>query len=659
MNQAFLKQFATTIRGLSIDAIESANSGHPGLPLGCAEIFATLYGHYLNHCPSQSSWLARDRFILSAGHGSMALYASLHIAGYNVSLDQIKQFRQLHATTAGHPEYGECDGVETTTGPLGQGIAAGVGMALGQQILAKRFGEQLKSKTVVLAGDGCMMEGVSSEASSFAGHMSLNNLTLIYDANDICLDGPITECFTENVQQRYESYGWHVQTIDGHSFEMINDALTKADQASSPSLIIAKTTIGKGAPGLEGTSEVHGKALGKEASKAAKINLGIPEEPLFYIPATLIEAIKKRNHHLNEKYNRWTESLDQWQAEHPSDSEIFNAFKSEINKEDLKTKISSVSINKNKATRVQSSEVLQYLAEWVPNLIGGSADLSCSDNTGLKEYDCLTATNYLGRNIKYGVREFAMAAIASGLYLTNMFRPYIGTFLMFSDYMRNAIRLSALMKIPVVYQFTHDSVLLGEDGPTHQPVEHLASLRAMPGLSVFRPADENEIKAGWYIALTHQKPTALVLSRQSIRSLDQTSFEGAIRGGYALQETPNAIISIFATGSECALAMDVSKELFNHGIACRVVSLVSWDVFRSQPESYQSSVLGSAPLNVSIEAQSTFGWESFTGRDGINVGVNDFGKSAPIKDIQQHFGLTVESIVNLILKKVQLVETTQ
>lgn len=659
MNSDTRKQFAATIRGLSIDAIESANSGHPGLPLGCAEIFATLYGSYLRHCPCQPSWLARDRFVLSAGHGSMALYASLHIAGYNVSIDQIKQFRQLHAATAGHPEFGECDGVETTTGPLGQGIATGVGMALGQRIVAERFGDLFQSKTVILAGDGCMMEGVSSEASSLAGHLCLTNLVLIYDANDICLDGPISECFTENVQQRYEAYGWHVQTIDGHCFDMIQHALDVASDQQKPCLIIAKTIIGNGAPGLEGTSEVHGKALGADAAKSAKKNLGIPETPLFYVPTALSDAMAKRTQMLTKQWEEWTCSVKQWESAHPETAEIFAKFSTNVTEKTLKDKLDAITIQPNKATRVQSSQVLQHVAEWVPNLIGGSADLSCSDNTGLNDYGDLTATNYLGRNIKYGVREFAMAAIASGLYLTQMFRPYVGTFLMFSDYMRNAIRLSALMNIPVIYQLTHDSVLLGEDGPTHQPVEHLASLRAMPGLSVFRPADDDEVKAAWYVALTQKKPTAIVLSRQAIQSLNETSVDGAIRGGYVLQETPNAIITIFSTGSECSLAMDVSKALLNHGLACRVVSLVSWDVFRDQSNEYQVSVIGDSPLNVSIEAQSTFGWAAFTGREGINIGVSDFGKSAPMSDIQQYFGLSVDAIVQSILEKVQLVEMPQ
>jgi transketolase len=654
-NEKILKTVANVIRGLSIDAIEQANSGHPGLPLGCAEIMAYLYGYELKHNPNDPDWINRDRFILSAGHGSMALYASLHLAGFDLSIDDLKAFRQASSKTPGHPEYGHCDGVETTTGPLGQGVATAAGMALGMKILADKFSDGraslFDSKVYVLAGDGCIMEGITSEASSLAGHLNLNNLIVIYDSNDICLDGPVDECFSENTKQRYESYGWFVQTIDGHSFKNINLAIEKAKGSKQPSLIIAKTVIGKGSPNFEGTSDVHGKALGEDEARKTKKALKLPDDHLFYVPNEVKFFFEAHAIAQKKNYLSWQEQFHQWRMKHPQAAELLESHHAPVNQNALLQALLDLDVTKNKATRVQSSQCLQLLATLVPGLIGGSADLSCSDNTFLSDFDFITAKNYSARNIKYGVREFAMAAMASGLVLTRAFRPYVGTFLMFSDYMRNAIRLSALMNIPVMYQFTHDSVFLGEDGPTHQPVEHLASLRAMPNLTVCRPADENEVKAAWFLGLTRSSPTAIVLSRQGIESLEESSVESAIRGGYVLKEHIQAKVTLFATGSECALAIAVAELLRQEGITSRVVSLMSWEVFSEQDDDYKEAVLGHSPLKVSIEAQSSFGWERYVGSNGLSISIDSFGISAPYSEVKDHFKFTKSHITRKIRDK--------
>ena len=663
LNEDILKQVANTIRGLSMDAIEAANSGHPGLPLGCAEIMAYLYGHELRHNTNDPEWVNRDRFILSAGHGSMALYSALHLAGFDVTLDDIKSFRQLHAKTAGHPEYGEAEGVETTTGPLGQGVATAIGMALGMKKLSKTFTQSntplFDGNVYVLAGDGCMMEGVTSEASSLAGHLNLDNLIMIYDSNDICLDGPVDECMSENTKMRYESYGWFVQSIDGHSFKMLQKAINAAKASNQPSLIIAKTVIGKGSPGLQGTSEIHGKAMGENEVLKTKKALKIESDHPFHVPQTVKYFFESHNIKQKKQYLEWQEAFHQWRGKYTDEAALFDAHQAPLNQQHLHQLLSSLEVAKNKATRSQSAQCLQALAQDVPSLLGGSADLSCSDNTFLKNYSAISNKDYQGRNIKYGVREFAMAAIASGLVLTKSFRPYVGTFLMFSDYMRNAIRLAALMNIPVIYQFTHDSVFLGEDGPTHQPVEHLASLRAMPNLTVCRPADENEVKAAWYLGLLRQSPTAIILSRQNIESLEETSFDGATKGGYVLKEAEDAHVTIFSTGSECSMSLSIAKRLDDAGVKTRVVSLFSWELFAEQSEEYQQDVIGNAKLHVSIEAQSSFGWERFIGRNGIAISVDTFGLSAPYADLKTHFGFDEDAVFEKVKQKLSVLSVAQ
>jgi len=550
---SLLTDVANTLRGLSIDAVEAAQSGHPGLPLGCAEIGAVLFGSFLRYDPTQPAWLNRDRFVLSAGHGSAFLYACLYLAGYGLSLDDLKAFRQLDSQTPGHPEYGHTAGVETTTGPLGQGLATGIGMALAHRMLRDRLGAPsvlLDGQVVILVGDGCLLEGVSHEASALAGHWQLDNVIVLYDSNDICLDGPVSECSSEDVAKRYEAYGWMVKTIDGHSLSDIEAVLNDARAATKPVLLIAKTVIGKGAPTVAGTSEAHGKALGVEEAAATKAALGLPAEVSFHVSKEVRDFFKQRVQMGRELAVSWQATFDAWLDEDVSRRTLFGSFSAEV------PDVSTVSIpQKAQATRSSSSAVLQVLRDQYPCLVGGSADLSCSDNTMMSGGGIVNSYDFSGRNIKYGAREFGMAAIASGIALHGVFQPYCGTFLMFSDYMRNAIRLACLMRIPVVYQFTHDSVLLGEDGPTHQPVEHLASLRAMPGLTVVRPADMREVIGAWQLALSNEGPTALILSRQNLPQLTGTCSDAVAKGGYVVYSEEGVHeITILATGSEVSLA---------------------------------------------------------------------------------------------------------
>ncbi|RAP33397.1 transketolase [Candidatus Marinamargulisbacteria bacterium SCGC AG-410-N11] len=649
-----LQKIANTIRGLSMDAIEAANSGHPGLPLGCAEIGAYLYGKHLNHNPKNPSWLNRDRFILSAGHGSMLLYSCLHLAGFDISLDDLKRFRQLHSPTAGHPEYNEIPGIETTTGPLGQGIATGIGMALGNKIIESRFNLEktnlLTSKVYILAGDGCMMEGISSEACSFAGHLNLNNVVLIYDSNDICLDGPLEECFSEDVEQRFKSYGWNVKTIDGHSFTDIESSLS--ENSSKPLLIIAKTKIGFGSPNLEGSSEVHGKAMGESEVRLTKEKLGISTKESFYIDPKVKEFFELKLNDQNNNETQWNLKFNEWLSQNPEKAEEWNNFTT-INVNNLKDELLTLSLDKPMASRASSNKIIQILPHIIPNIYGGSADLSCSDSTYIKDHDFITKKSYLPRNIKYGVREFAMAAIASGLSLHGMILPFVGTFLTFSDYMRNAIRLASLMNLKVIYQFTHDSIFLGEDGPTHQPVEHLASLRCIPNLRVIRPGDSNEVKSAWYTALTENGPTALILSRQSLPIVPGSSFEKSSKGAYIVSKEKQDSIDycILTTGSELNLAYQVTQNLEAYGKSVRLVSIPSFEIFDIQSQEYQNSVIeGDISKYCVIEAQTSFGWHKYTGKNLISFTIESFGKSAPGKDLADYYGFTKESIVKKLLE---------
>lgn len=642
---------ANTIRSLALDAIDQAKSGHPGLPLGCGEIFACLYGSFLRVLPESPDWLNRDRFILSAGHGSAGLYAALHLRGF-IAASQLTRFRQLHSPLAGHPEYRECPGVDMTTGPLGQGIASAVGIALGQKMAQANFDPTLfDAKVVVLSGDGCLMEGVSGEASSLAGHLQLNNLILIYDANDICLDGPITECFTENVAMRYQAYGWDVHSIDGHNSNALRQILDATRQTQDkPLLIIAKTQIGKYSPSYAGSSEAHGKPFGATESAATKRAMGIPDSPLFYVADTRYTEMAKQQQKVQALHAEWTLCFEAWKTKNPEKAQLLATQQTKRMPETLKAAIAGFATKDNSATRSISGELLQLLHDQVPHLIGGSADLSCSDNTFMKAGGVVSPGHFLGRNIKYGVREFAMAAMASGLILQGLYRSYCGTFLTFSDYMKNAVRLAALMKLPVIYQFTHDSLFLGEDGPTHQPVEHLAALRAMPNLVVLRPADAHEVKGAWWAALQSDVPVALILSRQNLPTLSGTDMDAVAKGGYIVKAVQTPEVVLFATGSELHLALAVANALSD--LQIQVVSMVSFEYFDTQPADYRNMVMAKeARLHVAIEAQSSFGWHKYVGRDGLCITMDSFGLSAPASDLAKEFGFDLETIVAKIRQR--------
>ncbi|MFS8564135.1 MAG: transketolase [Rhabdochlamydiaceae bacterium] len=650
-----LGEIANTIRELSIEAVQKANSGHPGLPMGCAEFGAYLYGCLLKFNPKNPKWLNRDRFVLSAGHGSMFLYSCLHLAGYALSMDDIKRFRQLHSKTPGHPEFGLTEGVEATTGPLGQGVGNAVGQALGLKILAKKFNtrefELLNSKVYCLAGDGCIMEGVSAEASSLAGHLQLDNLVLIYDSNKITLDGHLNESCSEDTKMRYKAYGWDVYEVDGYDFDKMDEVFKVIQNTQKkPCLVILHTIIGKGSPNKAGTSKVHGSPLGMEEVLATKKALGLPEEP-FYVPQPVRAFFNQQGAKNLAKEAAWNELFRVWAKTNPALEKDFNQMVKKELPADLESKLQAIAMKTPLAGRSASQTVVEFLGLELPQIYGGSADLSCSDLTMMKKFDIIGPGEFKGRNIKYGVREFAMGAIATGLYDTQMITPFVGTFFTFSDYMRNAIRLAALSKAQVIYQFTHDSVFLGEDGPTHQPIEQLAGLRAMPRLQVIRPADNNEVKMAWLAALKYKGPTAIVLSRQALPELPETAvpyIEGMGRGAYIVKkETTSPRFIIFATGSEVSLAIEVASALHKRGQAARVVSMPCWKLFEEQDQAYKDSVLGpKESIKVSIEAAATFGWQKWVGLEGLAIGIDMFGESAPQSDLESEFGFTVDAILD-------------
>lgn len=653
-----LEKIANTIRGLSMDAVQQANSGHPGLPMGCAEIGAYLYGVALRHNPQNPHWWNRDRMILSAGHGSMWLYSCLHLSGFDVSLDDIKHFRQLHSKTPGHPESLDTPGVETTTGPLGQGLGNAVGQAFGLKILGKRFNRGneniFDSKVFCLVSDGDIMEGVSHESSSLAGFWKLDNLIVIYDSNHICLDGPTSECLSEDTKARYKAYGWEVYEVDGSNLDALHSTISKARQTQQgPVFILAHTIIGKGSPNKAGTNKAHGSPLGEEEVKLSKQALGIPEEK-FYIPQAVINYFAARLEKDRAAEEQWKQLYNNWGNANSDLKTQLEAMHADALPENLENLLSNLAIVTPMATRSSSQKVLELLADHLPQIYGGSADLSGSDMTFLKKYPLIAPGAFEGRNIKFGVREFGMATIATGLNQTGFMRPYVGTFLTFSDYMRNAVRLAALQRQKVVYQFTHDSIFLGEDGPTHQPIEHLAALRAIPNLYVIRPADANEVKMAWLAALLYHGPVALILSRQNLPELPHTKVayaNGMARGAYIIKkETRPFDYLLLATGSEVSLALDVAQALEKHDRSVRVVSMPCWELFEAQDAEYKASILdGGSGIRVSIEAASEMGWHRYIGRDGIAIAMETFGASAPASELAKEFGFTVESILERIM----------
>ena len=648
-----LIQLSNCIRFLAIDAVQKANSGHPGMPMGMADIATVLFKDHLKFDPSDPSWIDRDRFIISNGHGSMLLYAALYLTGYkDISLNDIKNFRQLGSPTAGHPEYGELSGIETTTGPLSQGLANGVGFALAEQILQTKFGKKTFDHfTYVFAGDGCLMEGLSHEACSLAGHLSLSKLIVFFDDNSISIDGSTELSVSENTIKRYEAYGWNTMTIDGHNHEEISNAIVKAKKNSCPTLIACKTKIGFGSPNKESKSSSHGSPLGEDEIKLTRKNLNWPHES-FEIPNQLLSDWRKFS-------NRNIGVKELWQKNNGevTTSEIFKSYFSKLLTEKINIKIKDFKdkhfIEKtNCASRKASELSLEVFSSEVNNLIGGSADLTGSNNTKTKNMDIISKNNFDGSYIYYGVREHGMAAIMNGLALHGGIRPYGGTFLVFADYCRPSIRLAALMNLPVTYVMTHDSIGLGEDGPTHQPVEHLASLRAIPNLTVIRPCDIIETMEAWKYALESSNPVVLVLTRQNLPMLRTNSRINIVENGaFPIIDYEHYSATILATGSEVEIACESSKMLSEKKINVRVISIPSWEIFDKKSENKKSIILGNKPL-FAIEAGVINGWEKYINKDNF-IGMSSFGASAPYKKLYEHFGITSKNLKELIERRIK------
>ncbi len=645
---------AHTIRALAMDAVQKANSGHPGMPMGMADAAAVLWTQFLKHNPADPAWPDRDRFVLSAGHGSMLLYALLHLTGYDLPLEQLQAFRQWGSRTPGHPERGLTPGVETTTGPLGQGIGNAVGMAIAERWLAARFNrprlEIVDHFTYVIASDGDMMEGVSHEACALAGHLGLAKLVVLYDDNGISIDGPTSLAFSEDVPARFTAYGWHVQRVDGHDTAAVEAAIRAARaETARPSLIACKTHIGYGSPNRQDTAKAHGEPLGVDEVRLAKEVLGWPPNS-FHVPGDVRDFMRETGAAGAGRQGEWQALLARYAEAYPDLAEAFGrGVRGEL-PEGWDRELPAFPADKPLATRAASGAVLDALAPRIPALIVGSADLTPSNNTLPKGEASLTRDDFSGRYIRFGVREHGMGSILNGLALHGGTRPYGGTFLIFSDYMRPAIRLAALMEQPVVFVFTHDSIGLGEDGPTHQPIEHLTALRAIPNLMVFRPADAAETVVGWRVALARRHgPIALILTRQALPVLDRTRYaaaEGAARGAYILADTPEASVILIATGSEIPIALEAQALLGAMDVRARVVSMPSMELFDAQPVAYRESVLPSTMrARVAVEAGATLAWGRYVGLDGVVVGLDRFGASAPHQTIYRELGLTAEAVV--------------
>jgi transketolase len=656
-------QCINTIRFLSADAVQQANSGHPGMPMGTAAIGYQLWTRFLAHNPANPSWPNRDRFVLSAGHGSMLIYSLLHLTGYDLSLDDIKNFRQWNSPTAGHPEYGHCPGVEITTGPLGQGAAHAVGMAMAERYLATEFNkpdhEIVDHFTYAIIGDGDLMEGLSYEAIALAGHLKLGKLIYLWDDNRITIEGGTDLATSENQKQRFEANGWEVITIDGNDLEAISDALTQAKaNLDQPTLIAARTHIGHGAPNKQDTAGAHGAPLGDSELDAAKEALGWPTTPRFHVPDEVLAYYREAGPRGEALEAQWQARFEAYGEAYPEEKQRFECWLEDELPDGWDSQLNALAADSAPAaSRAVSGKAICAISEALGNLVGGSADLGPSNNTTIKGKGSFAPGEVSGPNIHFGIREHAMAAITGGMALHGGLRPYCGTFLVFSDYMRPSIRLASLMEIPAVYVFTHDSIGVGEDGPTHQPVEHVPALRLIPGLTVIRPADTRETVEAWWTAVQRPGPVALILSRQNLPALpreypDRPPLPATAHGAYVMAEssagrdkTPDLIL--IASGSEVQLCMQARELLEKKSIATRVVSMPSWELFEEQPDSYKRYVLPPTCTNrLAVEAASTMGWERYTGRSGAVIGLDRFGASAPASILFERFGFSAENIAS-------------
>ena len=664
-------QAINTIRTLSMDAVQAANSGHPGAPMGAAPMAYVLWTRFLRHNPADPAWPDRDRFVLSAGHASMLLYSLLHLTGYDLPLDEIKNFRQWGSKTPGHPEYGLTPGVEVTTGPLGSGVSNAVGMAIAERMLAARFNRPghtiVDHRTYAYVSDGDLMEGIASEASSLAGTLGLAKLTFLYDDNDISIEGSTDLAFQENVGERFRAYGWHVQHVDGHDLDALDAALRAAQAVEDqPSIIVAVTEIAHGSPNKAGTAAAHGAALGEEEVRLTKEVLGWPVEPAFHVPEEVLAEFRVALEQGAARQAAWQERFDAYERAFPEEAAEWRRGVAGHLPEGWEAHLPAFAPEDaaSMATRAASGKVLNSLASVIPNLAGGSGDLAPSNNTYLSGYADFARDNWEGRNLRFGVREHAMGGIVNGLAVHGGIIPYGGTFLAFSDWMRGAIRLGAIMGCHSIYVFTHDSIGLGEDGPTHQPIEQLMALRAIPNLTVLRPADANETAAAWKIALERRNgPTLLALTRQGVPVIGEQERvrEGVPRGAYVLDDPPGGApdIILIATGSEVSLAREAAGALAGQGIAARVVSMPSWELFADQPQSYRDEVLPpDVSARLAIEAGTTLGWERYVGACGEVVGIDRFGASAPGKIMMERYGFTAEAITERAAALVERIRGT-
>lgn len=656
-NNSIDQACVNTIRGLAMDAVQKAESGHPGMPMGMADVAYVLWTKFLKHNPKNPQWFDRDRFILSAGHGSMLLYSLLHLTGYDVSLDELVNFRQLGSITPGHPEFGLTPGVETTTGPLGQGFGTGIGMAIAEEFMAATFNKDqfnlVDHYTYAIVSDGDLMEGISHESASLAGHLKLSKLIYLYDSNKISIEGSTDLAFTDNTKQRFEAYGWDVQVIDGHDHSQIEEAIKKAKTTNTPSLIECKSKIGFGSPNKEGTADSHGAPLGEDEIKLTKKKLGLDPDKKFHVSDEVYKQMKKAVEKGSKLEDEWNEKFSEYEKVFPVDSVSFNQFVNRETPDDWNKVLPVFDADpKGMATRKASGSVLNHLDKHIFNLLGGSADLAGSNKTMLNDETSFSAENRLGRNFHFGVREHGMAAALNGLALHGGVIPYGGTFLVFSDYNKPSIRIAALSEIPSIFVFTHDSIGLGEDGPTHQPIEHLAALRATPNVHVLRPADANETAICWKNAIEREHgPSLLVLTRQSLPTLDRSVYadvSGTEKGAYILKkengDSPELIL--MSTGSEVHIALEAAHKLEESGTSVRVVSMPCIEIFKEQPEAYQHEVLPpDVKKRISIEAAATLGWYRWVGSEGIAMGLDRFGTSAPYEEAYEELGLTADAII--------------